>query len=172
MTMVVKCKCGKEYRVRDELQGKKARCPACGSVLIVPAQESLAKPLGEVTCFESGAFKVTDQKFFYPRGWFRSPGCLDIQMMRAVQAKRYYGDVIGWVIGVLIFFFFFAKTQQVFTGVVFLICLGMAINLGIRPRYALYVEFSVEDAARQRVAVEEKELILSVKDALDKVISQ
>src|SRR5689334_15156561 len=30
------CPCGKGYTVKDELAGKRTKCPACGSALVVP----------------------------------------------------------------------------------------------------------------------------------------
>ena len=32
-----KCKCGKRLKVRDELAGKRVRCPGCGQPVAVPA---------------------------------------------------------------------------------------------------------------------------------------
>ena len=36
MSISVTCRCGKKYRVRDEMAGKRAKCPACGKVFTVP----------------------------------------------------------------------------------------------------------------------------------------
>src|SRR5262245_47210614 len=36
MAITVKCSCGKCLQARDDLAGKKARCPGCGSVLTLP----------------------------------------------------------------------------------------------------------------------------------------
>lgn len=36
MSISVACRCGKKYRVRDEMAGKRAKCPACGKVFTVP----------------------------------------------------------------------------------------------------------------------------------------
>lgn len=35
------CSCGKRFRVKDELAGKRARCPACGTVLVVPVADAV-----------------------------------------------------------------------------------------------------------------------------------
>src|SRR6266852_5163870 len=37
MAIVFQCGCGKQLQVRDDLAGKKARCPGCGTVLAVPS---------------------------------------------------------------------------------------------------------------------------------------
>src|SRR5438876_7203 len=37
MPIAFQCGCGKQLRVRDDLAGKKARCPSCGTVLAVPS---------------------------------------------------------------------------------------------------------------------------------------
>src|SRR4051812_16293453 len=39
MAITFACDCGKTLRARDELAGKKARCPQCGSVRIIPQPE-------------------------------------------------------------------------------------------------------------------------------------
>ena len=36
MAIEFSCACGKKYRLRDELAGKKAKCARCGAVLVVP----------------------------------------------------------------------------------------------------------------------------------------
>src|SRR5438874_2336436 len=36
MSIVVSCSCGKRLRARDELAGKRAKCPGCGKMLVVP----------------------------------------------------------------------------------------------------------------------------------------
>jgi len=37
MPITLKCGCGKYLKVRDELAGKRARCPGCGTILPVPS---------------------------------------------------------------------------------------------------------------------------------------
>ncbi|MEK6644608.1 MAG: hypothetical protein AABZ08_11940 [Planctomycetota bacterium] len=36
MAIVAACKCGKKFKVKDELAGKAVRCPSCGSALKIP----------------------------------------------------------------------------------------------------------------------------------------
>jgi len=56
MPITLKCGCGKHLKVRDELAGKRARCPGCGTILPVPSgitrqplvrQEKLITPSSE-----------------------------------------------------------------------------------------------------------------------------
>jgi len=42
-----RCSCGKELRVPASSVGRKARCPACGNVLVITAQQSLASQTEE-----------------------------------------------------------------------------------------------------------------------------
>jgi hypothetical protein len=35
----IKCQCGKVLKAPDSMAGKRAKCPACGTVLVVPAAE-------------------------------------------------------------------------------------------------------------------------------------
>lgn len=44
MAITVICRCGKKLAVRDELAGRKGKCPACGSVLSIPALPSAGAP--------------------------------------------------------------------------------------------------------------------------------
>jgi hypothetical protein len=44
MAITVACDCGKEFKVKDELAGKKVKCPACQAVLTVPAAEDAEPP--------------------------------------------------------------------------------------------------------------------------------
>lgn len=44
MAITVSCRCGKKLAVRDELAGRKGKCPACGSVLSIPGLPSPAPP--------------------------------------------------------------------------------------------------------------------------------
>ena len=37
MAISVACACGKQLKVKDELAGKKIRCPACQAAVVVPA---------------------------------------------------------------------------------------------------------------------------------------
>src|SRR4051794_21009052 len=38
MSIVVSCGCGKQLRARDELAGRKAKCPGCGATLRIPVK--------------------------------------------------------------------------------------------------------------------------------------
>lgn len=42
MPIAVACRCGKKLSVRDELAGRKGKCPACGTVLDIPAAPKAA----------------------------------------------------------------------------------------------------------------------------------
>src|SRR5262245_15756288 len=37
MPIIAGCKCGKKFKVKDEMAGKPVKCPACGSPLRIPA---------------------------------------------------------------------------------------------------------------------------------------
>ena len=37
MAIKVTCSCGKKLRAKDEAAGKRAKCPACGKIVVVPA---------------------------------------------------------------------------------------------------------------------------------------
>src|SRR5215472_3649935 len=39
MPIAMSCSCGRALNIKDELGGKKIRCPACKSVLAVPVKE-------------------------------------------------------------------------------------------------------------------------------------
>jgi hypothetical protein len=36
MSILIRCKCGKELKVKDELAGRRAKCPECGDIFTVP----------------------------------------------------------------------------------------------------------------------------------------
>ena len=42
MPIPITCQCGKSLNVKDELAGRAVKCPACGSVLKIPAQSAPA----------------------------------------------------------------------------------------------------------------------------------
>lgn len=44
MPIQVECACGKSMRVKDEWAGKKARCPACQGILVVPTPTKTKTP--------------------------------------------------------------------------------------------------------------------------------
>jgi hypothetical protein len=39
MPIQIRCSCGKHLAVKDEAAGKRVKCPACGDVRPVPADE-------------------------------------------------------------------------------------------------------------------------------------
>lgn len=45
MAIIVNCQCGQTFETRDENAGRKARCPVCGSDLIVPKPAHAAGPV-------------------------------------------------------------------------------------------------------------------------------
>ncbi len=51
MMIQVTCSCGKELRARAEYAGKRAKCPRCGQVLVIP-QRSTAEPSEDDTAFQ------------------------------------------------------------------------------------------------------------------------
>src|SRR5688500_10810296 len=57
MTISFECTCGKEFRVKDELGGKKSKCPSCGAALVVPQREVELEefPLEELTSYDAPA---------------------------------------------------------------------------------------------------------------------
>src|SRR5437764_13240688 len=38
MPILVKCACGKSYRVKDEYQGKKVKCPTCNASFVAQGE--------------------------------------------------------------------------------------------------------------------------------------
>jgi len=48
MSIEFACKCGKRFKVRSELAGKRGKCDACGSVLVIP------NPVAQVATGASG----------------------------------------------------------------------------------------------------------------------
>ena len=36
MPIPVKCECGRSMKVKDELAGKRGKCPSCGTMLLIP----------------------------------------------------------------------------------------------------------------------------------------
>ncbi len=41
MAIVVNCRCGKRFKVKDQLAGRKVRCPACKGPLRIPAESAV-----------------------------------------------------------------------------------------------------------------------------------
>jgi hypothetical protein len=48
MPIALSCDCGRAMRIKDELAGRKIRCPACAGVLTVPKPERVADEDDEV----------------------------------------------------------------------------------------------------------------------------
>jgi hypothetical protein len=46
MPIELRCRCGKQFRARDESAGKKVKCPACGARLAVPPSRRSLTPAG------------------------------------------------------------------------------------------------------------------------------
>src|SRR5438034_10143985 len=44
MPISVTCTCGKRLKAKDEMAGKRARCPACGNSVLIPDPESEPAP--------------------------------------------------------------------------------------------------------------------------------
>src|SRR6266436_2332449 len=36
MTILLSCECGKKLRAREEWRGTKVKCPACGTIMLIP----------------------------------------------------------------------------------------------------------------------------------------
>jgi predicted RNA-binding Zn-ribbon protein involved in translation (DUF1610 family) len=47
MSIAVTCSCGKKLQVKDELAGKRGKCPACGALLTIPQPPS-SPPLAQL----------------------------------------------------------------------------------------------------------------------------
>ena len=52
----VECACGKRLRVREELVGKKVKCPACGAITAAPAPLAKAEAMRVDTAPPAKAF--------------------------------------------------------------------------------------------------------------------
>lgn len=56
MAVAVTCACGKALRVKDELAGRRVRCPGCGNTLTVPApQNTGAEEIVELLPADAGS---------------------------------------------------------------------------------------------------------------------
>src|SRR5690348_6976094 len=56
MPRIVKCSCGKQMRVKDELIGKRVKCPGCGKGVVVPGP---TEPVQDQS--ESGSVREDNQ---------------------------------------------------------------------------------------------------------------
>lgn len=50
MPISVACSCGKRFRAKDELAGRRLKCPTCGSAIQVPSPQPASPPTIEVAC--------------------------------------------------------------------------------------------------------------------------
>jgi hypothetical protein len=62
MAISVECECGKTIKVKDELAGKKIKCPECQAVLTVPEEEEPVAEAREVEEDLPPARKVRDEE--------------------------------------------------------------------------------------------------------------
>ncbi len=46
MSLIVKCECGKPLRIKDELAGKRIKCPACGQIMLAAAGGGTSQAAG------------------------------------------------------------------------------------------------------------------------------
>ncbi|MEX0725660.1 MAG: hypothetical protein WD065_05295 [Planctomycetaceae bacterium] len=66
MTIQVKCpKCSKEYRLKDEMAGKKIRCKECETSIAVPApkkKKAAEEPEGSISNFDLAALDLAEEE--------------------------------------------------------------------------------------------------------------
>lgn len=58
MPILLACACGKKMKARDELAGKKVKCPGCGAAVAVPLPEEEAEP--EIAAVEAAPERRPD----------------------------------------------------------------------------------------------------------------
>jgi hypothetical protein len=63
MTIATTCQCGKKYQVKEELAGKRVKCPACGGTLSIPGRDP-AKPQSDVSQSDSNFARSSDKDDF------------------------------------------------------------------------------------------------------------
>lgn len=51
MPIQITCSCGRPLRVKDEVAGKRARCPGCGKILLVPEPQTSQNADDEAASF-------------------------------------------------------------------------------------------------------------------------
>src|SRR5436305_13694484 len=44
MSIVVSCQCGRSFKAKDEWSGRRAKCPGCGTPLIIPTPAAAVPP--------------------------------------------------------------------------------------------------------------------------------
>jgi hypothetical protein len=100
--------CGKKYRVREELAGRRAKCKACGAVLLVPPPEP-----GDIAGAPPPLFAPEEEYALAPPPMpafvplpppIAAPGPNFSQRYAppSAQSKSHTGLIIGLVVGVLI----------------------------------------------------------------------
>ncbi len=57
MAISISCSCGKQYRLNDELAGKKAKCGGCGNVLAIPAAATATPAVATSATLDPGALR-------------------------------------------------------------------------------------------------------------------
>ena len=60
MPIQIACACGKKLNVRDELAGKKVKCPACGGVLVALEEAVTVGRLVRILQFEGGKARLVE----------------------------------------------------------------------------------------------------------------
>src|SRR5260370_33128427 len=106
MSVSITCPCGKKYRVKDTLAGKKIRCTDCAEVLKVPLQD--AGNVAELDEFDTLPTPSRDQEerqsSLPPRTKRRSKVMRrdvepDEPASRKLIEKRWFGSTSGGVLG-------------------------------------------------------------------------
>jgi hypothetical protein len=86
MSIPVNCACGKALNVKDELGGKKIKCPACAAVLAVPAP---AEEIVEDFDYEDEApAKPAPRAKAAPKAEEKSPFAFDERKKKKKKSKR------------------------------------------------------------------------------------
>ena len=78
MPIKVTCQCGQQFAARDELAGKRAKCPKCGTVLTIPqphSQDGTGKHLGDLLDDAGMRWAFGAVPVAAPR-WARPPCCV------------------------------------------------------------------------------------------------
>jgi hypothetical protein len=73
MPILVKCACGKELRVKDELRGRRVKCPACGVVLVAEEAPEEAVPTAEEPAEEAPPSRLREAAPALPKRPTRRP---------------------------------------------------------------------------------------------------
>jgi len=89
----VQCQCGKHFKAGDEHAGKRAKCPACGQMLLIP-KLSLSDVLSELAVGERAAAGPLREAL--PAGRVRSAGRLN----RSAPSDKERGSTSQKILGV------------------------------------------------------------------------